>query len=101
MSVVSSTVQYITGEYHAEDCWNFNRMTATFFDNFKNSSKDWRKQLLNTEWKSAFNKSKIRVNSIEPSSPCNIKMNGQMIAEVDQFKYLRSTQTTVRTYCRK
>ena len=38
-------------------------------------------------------KSKILVNSIKPRPSTNIQMNGQTLEEVDQFKYLGSTQT--------
>ena len=38
-------------------------------------------------------KSKILVNSIKPRSSANIWMNGKTLEEVDQFKYLGSTQT--------
>ena len=39
-------------------------------------------------------KCKILVNSIEPRSPTNIKMNGLVLEQVDQSKYLEFTQTT-------
>jgi hypothetical protein len=38
-------------------------------------------------------KSKILVNSTKPRPSTNIQMNGQTLEEVDQFKYLGSTQT--------
>ena len=38
-------------------------------------------------------KSKILVNSIKPRPSTNLQMNGQTLEEVDQFKYLGSTQT--------
>ena len=38
-------------------------------------------------------KSKILVNSIKPSPSTNIWMNGNVLEEVDLFKYLGSTQT--------
>jgi len=37
--------------------------------------------------------SKVLINSIKRRPPTNIQMNGQMLEEVDQFKYLGSTQT--------
>ena len=39
------------------------------------------------------NKSKILVNSIKLRLSANIQMNGQTVEEVDQFKYLGSSQT--------
>ena len=39
------------------------------------------------------NKSKILINSIKPRSSTNIQMNAQTFQEVDQFKYLGSSQT--------
>ena len=41
-------------------------------------------------------KSKILVNSIEPRSSTNIRMNGKVLGKVNQFKYLGSTQTNHR-----
>ena len=38
-------------------------------------------------------KSKILVNSINPRPSTNIQINGQTLEEVDQFKYIGSTQT--------
>ena len=38
-------------------------------------------------------KSKILVNSIKPRPSANIQMNEQTLEEVDQLKYLGSTQT--------
>ena len=38
-------------------------------------------------------KIKILVNSIKPTPSTNIQINGQTLEEVDQFKYLGSTQT--------
>ena len=37
--------------------------------------------------------SKILVNSIKPKPSTNIWMNGEVLEEVDEFKYLGSTQT--------
>ena len=39
-----------------------------------------------------YEKSKILVNSAKARSPTNIKMNGQMLEEMKQFKDLGSTQ---------
>ena len=39
------------------------------------------------------NNSRILVNSIKPRPSSSIEMNGQTIGEVNQFKYLGSTQT--------
>ena len=41
-------------------------------------------------------KSKILVNIIKPGPSTNIQMNGQTPEEVDQFKYLGSTQIGLR-----
>ena len=38
-------------------------------------------------------KSNIHINSIKPRPSTNIWMNGKVLAEVDQFKYLGATQT--------
>ena len=38
-------------------------------------------------------KNKILVNSIKPIPTTNIQMDGQTLEEVDQLKYLGSTQT--------
>ena len=39
-------------------------------------------------------KCKILANSIKPRPTTNIWINGKTLEEVDQFKYLGSTQTT-------
>ena len=41
----------------------------------------------------SFDKNKILVNSINPRPSSNIQMNGQMLEEMEQFKYLGSSQT--------
>ena len=41
--------------------------------------------------------SKLLINSIKPRPSANIQLNGQTVEEVDQFKYLGSTQTEDRT----
>ena len=51
------------------------------------------KLLLDMAWKSAPTKAKILVNSIKPRPSTNISTNGKMLEDVDQFKYLGSTQT--------
>ena len=38
-------------------------------------------------------KSKILVNSVKPMPSTNIRMNGNVLEEGDQIKYLGSTQT--------
>ena len=51
-----------------------------------------RKLLLVTAPKSALTK-KILFNSTKPRPSTNIWMNGKMLEEAEQFKYLESTQT--------
>ena len=46
-------------------------------------------------------KSKIIVNSIKPVPSANIQVNGQALEEVDQFKYLASTETKDGTSVKK
>ena len=41
----------------------------------------------------SYDNSKILVNSIKPRPSTNVQMNGQTLEEVDQFKYVGSTQT--------
>ena len=41
----------------------------------------------------SFDKSQILFNSIKPRPSTNMWMNGKTLEEVDQFKYLGSTQT--------
>ena len=47
------------------------------------------------------NRSKILVNSIKPRPSSNIQMNGQTLEEVNQLKYLGSTQTKDATSVQK
>ena len=45
----------------------------------------------------SFDKSNIFVNSIKPTPFTNMWMNGKVFEELDQLKYLGSTQTKDRT----
>ena len=46
---------------------------------------------------STSDKSKILINSIKPRPPTNIRMNGEVLEEVDQFEYFKSAQTKDET----
>ena len=63
--------------------------------NSKNSLKDWRKQLLVTAWKSFMTKanSSSTASSQDHLLSRGLRMDEEALEEVDQFKYLGSTQT--------
>ena len=48
-----------------------------------------------------YEKSQIVDNSIEPRSPNNMKMNGQVQYKVDPFKYIGSAQTSDGTLAKE
>ena len=57
-----------------------------------NSLKDWKKQLLGKHG-NQLRQSKFFVNSIKPRPSTNMWMKWKTLEEVDQLKYLGSTQT--------
>ena len=61
--------------------------------NSNNSLKKLQKTAAGYGMEISSDESKIIVSSIKPIPSTNIRMNGKTLEEVDQFKYLGSTQT--------